>query len=211
MLNKKEMLWVISVTIILGFLISLMASLEKFLYISLSILIILLVNIFAKKIASFYLESEVEIRLWEIKKYWFRNQNTFKKPIPAGIIFPIILSVLTQGFITWMACLIFEVKPKIYRTAKRHGLYSFSEMTEFHIGLIAAAGIVCNLLMAVVAYLVGFPDMMDFARLSIFFAFFSMLPISNLDGNKIFFGNIVMWSFLAVVVLVSLGFVFLVI
>jgi hypothetical protein len=36
-----------------------------------------------------------------------------------------------------------------------------------------------------------------------------MLPIADLDGNKIFFGSIVIWSFLAVLVLIGLGYIFL--
>ena len=112
----------------------------------------------------------------------------------------VITTAFSFGYLTWMASLIFEVKPKIYRAAKRHGLYSFSEMTESHMGFIAAAGIFTNLIFAVTAYLAGFPD---FARLNVYYACFNMLPISSLDGNKIFFGNIVLWSFLASLTLIG--------
>jgi Zn-dependent protease len=104
-----------------------------------------------------------------------------------------------------MACLVFDVKPKIYRAAKRHGLYSYSEMTESHIGLIAAVGVIASLVFAVIGYLMGFSE---FSRLSIYFAFFNMIPISDLDGNKIFFGSLILWSFLAALVLIGLGYVF---
>ena len=58
---------------------------------------------------------------------------------------------------------------------------------------------------AVLGYLVGFTE---FARLNIFLAFFSMIPISDLDGNKIFFGSQIMWSFLAAITLIGLGYAF---
>ena len=100
-----------------------------------------------------------------------------------------------------MASLVFDVSPKVYRAAKRHGLYSFSEMTEYHLGIIAASGIIINLAAAIIGYLLGFSD---FARISIYFTFFNMIPLSDLDGNKIFFGNTVIWSFLASLVVIGM-------
>ena len=57
----------------------------------------------------------------------------------------------------------------------------------------------------IISYLLGYPD---FARLNLYLAFFNMIPISDLDGNKIFFGSIVLWSFLATIVLIGLGLAF---
>ncbi|MBL7059296.1 hypothetical protein ISS08_02490, partial [Candidatus Pacearchaeota archaeon] len=96
-----------------------------------------------------------------------------------------------------------DVKAKVYRAAKRHGLYSFSEMTEYHLGLIAASGIFINLILAIIGYVIGFPL---FAKLNIYYALFNMIPISDLDGNKIFFGSLVLWSFLAALTLIGLGY-----
>ena len=206
MLNIKEFSIIIVISIILALTISLIESLELFLYALLTIFLVILVNIFAKKIISFYLESEIEIKLWELKRYGFRTHDYLKKPFHAGAFFPIIITALTFGYVYWMACLVFETKPKVYRTAKRWGLYSFSEMTERHIGAIASAGIFANLIFGVIGYLIGFPE---FARLNLYYAFFNMIPIGNLDGNKIFFGNIVLWSFLAILVLIGLGYALL--
>ncbi|MEK6875757.1 MAG: hypothetical protein AABX30_03665 [Nanoarchaeota archaeon] len=211
MLNRKEIAIIIAASLVLALVISLMASWKVFFYTLLSIFLISLINIFAKKIAAFYFESEVEVKLWEIERYGYKAGWKFKKPIPAGIIFPLIVTALSFGNFTWMAPLVFDVKAKIYRVVKKHGLYSFSEMSEFHIGLIAAAGILANLFFAVLAYLIGTPIEMNFITLSIAFTFFNMLPISDLDGNKIFFGNLTLWSFLATLVLIGLSYVFLVI
>lgn len=203
MLNKKEIAQILITTIIFAFAISLIKTWKIFSYTLLAVFLVLMVNIIAKKIASFYLDSEIEIRLWEIKRYGFKANKYFKTPLQAGAFLPIISKVLFfpfKGFI-WMASLIFEVKPKIYRAAKRHGLYSFSEMTEFHLGLIAAAGIFANLIFAIIGYLINFPE---FARLNIYYAFFNMIPLSDLDGNKIFFGSIILWALLASMVLIGL-------
>ena len=210
MLNKKEIFIILIVTLILAFAISLVETIEIFLYTLLTIFIIIIINVVAKKIMAFYLESEIEINLWEIKQYGFGPSQHFKKPFPIGAFLPLISKVFfffISRFV-WMASIVFDVKPKIYRAAKRHGLYSFSEITESHMGLIAAAGIIANLIIALVGYLIGFQD---FARLSIFYAFFNMLPISDLDGNKIFFGNIILWSFLASIVLIGIFFTLFVI
>ena len=200
MLNSKEIASILAVTIILGFTISLITSTTAFLYTTGSILIIVLLTTTAKKITSSYFEAGIEVKLWEIKKYGFRAHHNFKRPFPAGAFFPIIITALTTGLVNWLACLTFDVKAKIHRAAKRHGYYSFSEMTEYHIGLIAASGIFLNLILAILGYLFNFPT---FAELNIYYAFFNMIPLSELDGNKIFFGNLVLWCFLATLVLIG--------
>ncbi len=205
MINIREISSILGIVLLITLVFLLFKNFDAFLYTLLAVFFVFLINVLAKKVMSFYLDSEIEIRLWEIRRYGFKPSSSFKKPFPSGILFPIIFALITLGNFVWMASLVFDIKPKIYRAAKRHGLYSYSEMTENHIGLIAAAGVIANLFFAIIGYLVGFPE---FSRLSIFLAFFNMIPISDLDGNKIFFGNLVLWSFLAALVLIGLGYVF---
>jgi Zn-dependent protease len=209
MINKKEILMIVVVSIILAFLISLMETWNLFLYSLLAVFFVIIINVFAKKITSYYLDSEVEIGIWETSRYGFKPSQTFKKPFPTGAFLPLISKIFffSLGSFVWMASLVFEVKPKTYRAAKRHGLYSFSEMDEAHIGRIAAFGIVANLLFALIGYLIGF---VDFARINLYYAFFNMFPLSDLDGNKIFFGNLLVWSALAAIILIALAGVILV-
>lgn len=216
MLNKKEIGAILSVIIVLALVVSLVETWKIFLWTLLGMFIIILINVFAKKVASFYLDSEIDIGLWEIKRYGllhFMNVSPIKshpsgglkRPFPAGLFVPILLKVITLGFVNWMACLVFEVKPKVYRAAKRYGLYKFSEMTEWHIGLIAAWGVFANLVFAVIFYFVG---LSDFAKWNVYFAFFNIVPLADLDGNKVFFGSVVLWSFLAIVTLIGMGYAF---
>lgn len=205
MLNLKEISSILAIVLVITLVICLSKGFDLLLYTLLTVFFVFLVNILAKKIASFYLDSKIEMKIWEIKRYGFKPSRYLKKPLYAGILFPIILSIVSLGNLIWMACLVFDVKPKIYRAAKRHGLYSYSEMTESHIGIIAAVGVITSLVFAVVGYLLGF---YEFSRLSIFLAFFNMIPLSDLDGNKIFFGSVILWSFLAALVLIGLGYVF---
>lgn len=196
MLNKKELTIIFIMTIILGFSLSLMRSLELFLWSSFSIFLVMMINIAAKKVASFYLDSEIELKLWSVKRYGFRPHDHFKEPFPFGAFLPILTVMMSYGYIVWLACFTFDVKAKIYRAARRYGLYSFSEMTEYHIGLIAAAGVIANLLFAGIGYIIGMPPQMNFVNLNIWFAFFSLIPFSDLDGSKIIFGNLIIWTFL---------------
>jgi hypothetical protein len=206
MLNKKEITLILLGVILLSLVINLGQEINKIGYILVSIFFIFLINITAKKITAYYLDSEIEIDFWKIKRYGFRTHQHFKKLFPAGIIFPFIFKIIFFVFtyFTWMAILIFNIKSRTYRAAKRFGLYTFSEMSEYHIGLIAASGIIANYLFIIIAYLIEIPIEMHFIELSIFFIFFNLLPLSNLDGNKIFFGSIVLWSFLAIITLISL-------
>jgi len=206
MFNLREIYSLLAVILVITLAFGLFRGVSVFLYIFLAVFFAIFINVLAKKITSFYLDSEIDIRTWQVKRYGFKAHRYFKKPLQAGIFFPIITSLITLGNFIWMASLVFDVKPKIYRAAKRHGLYSYSEMTEEHIGWIAAAGITANLVFAVVGYLIGFSEL---ARMNIYFALFNILPLSDLDGNKIFFGSRILWSFLAALVLIGIGYAFL--
>jgi len=211
MLNQKEITTIIILTIILAFVISLVETLELFLYALLSVFLIFIINITAKKVASFYFDTEIEIKLWEIKKH--NPSHKLKRPFPIGAFLPIIMKVLSIGYLNWMALFLFlMLNQKFTKPQKDTGFYTFSEISEFHIGLIAAAGIILlNLIFAIIGYFIGLPEQMNFVTLSIWFVFFNMLPISDLDGNKIFFGNLTLWSFLASIVLIGLLYSILVI
>jgi Zn-dependent protease len=214
MINAKELGYLIIVTIITAFAIALTKNLSLnttlFIYSLIGVFILLFVNILIKKTTAYFLESEIEIKIWEIKRFGFKTGDYFKKAFPLGAFMPLISKIFLfplNGFV-WMSSLVFDVKAKAYHAAKRHGMYSFSEMTEEHIGRIAAVGVIANLILAFLFYLIGGEFGVIFAKLNIWFAFFSMIPISDLDGNKIFFGNLVLWSFLAVVTLIGLGYTF---
>jgi len=208
MFSKKELLSILIAIVIIAVSISLVGTWKIFAFTLLMVFLVITINILIKKAAGYYLDSEIEVKLWEIKRFGFKPNREFKRAFPAGIIFPILFSLLSFGTLRWMASLVFEVKPTLYRAAKRHGLYSFSEMTEYQIGLIAAAGVVANLIFGVIGYIVGWPM---FTQLNLWLAFFNMIPVSDLDGNKIFFGNLVIWSFLATITLIGIAYAFLLI
>jgi Zn-dependent protease len=203
MVNKKELFTISLVILLFSFLLNLFEKWAGFWKTLLMVSIIIGTNILIKKITAYYLDSKIEIDLWNVRQFGFKTNSHLKKPFQTGVVFPIISKILFAPFnsFIWMASLVFDAKPKVYKTAKRHGLYSFSEVTENQMGLIAAAGVGTNLILVVTGYLLGFHT---FAQLGIYYVFFNMLPISELDGNKIFFGNLVLWSFLASITLLGI-------
>jgi Zn-dependent protease len=193
MLNKNELIAIGSVSLTLAIIISLLETWTIFFTVLGVVILVFLINIIAKKIVSFYLDSELEIKQWEFSRWGLKKHQHMKRPIPAGIFIPIIIKFVSVGILNWMACLTFEVKGKIYRAAKRQGVYSFSRITEREMGLIAGLAIIINLLFALLGYLI---DYNLFARMNLAFAFYNLLPISNLDGSKIFFGSKIFWTVL---------------
>ncbi len=80
-------------------------------------------------------------------------------------------------------------------------------MTEFHIALIAASGIIINLILAIMGYIFASwnPILETFSKLSIYYAFWSIIPIGKLDGTKIFFGSRILWFSLLILTTLFLG------
>ena len=197
----KEIATIILATIILGLVVS-YPSTKTILAASISLLIIITLNILAKKSLGHYFEAKVNPKFWSWYQYWFTKRSHFKKPVPM-LWLPLLVAFLSQGLFWWLAILEFDVSPKTERVSRRHGLYRFSEMTDWHIALIATAGIVINLLASIVGYLLGFEF---FARLSIFYAFWSIIPLSSLDGSKIFFGSRALWITIFIITSIFLGY-----
>lgn len=200
MLSKKEIIAIFVSAIIIAFVLSPLETAQNFLLAFVAVILVIGINVTAKKISSFEFDSEIEVGFWEASRFGFNPESKTKKPIFIGIILTLLSLLSPIKNLIWMAVMAFDVKAKTYRAAKRHGLYSFSEMTEDDIGYIAASGITANLIFAIIGYLIGANL---FAEINIFYAFFNLIPISNLDGNKIFFGNTFLWSLLAAIT--SLG------
>tara|TARA_Y100000310_G_scaffold339456_1_gene432139 strand:+ start:2652 stop:3284 length:633 start_codon:yes stop_codon:yes gene_type:complete len=178
-------------------------SISTFIWVAISFLIIITLNVLAKKISAHYFEAKTKTRFWGWYQYGFTAQSHFKKPLPM-LWLPLILSFFTKGLLNfWFGILEFDIKPKTERVSRRHGLYRFSEMTEGHIAAIAVVGIIINLLAAIVGYILGFET---FARLNIWFAAWSLVPLSSLDGSKIFFGHKGLWFTMLVIVAIFLSY-----
>ncbi len=203
MFSIKELAAIITVIILFAFIISFLQGLEVFLSALITATIIIAVNVISKKLIAYRLDSKIEQKIWQWQRWGFYERSKLKKPIPAGIIFPFILIWISYplGFLKMLTFLQFDVSPLPSRAAKKHSLYRYTEMTEWHIASIAGFGIFCVLVLAAVAYLLNYPDL---ARYSIYFSLWNLLPIGQLDGCKILFGSRLLWYILSIFVLIGL-------
>lgn len=165
--------------------------------------IIIFLTVSAKKLMAFLLDAGAEHRLWTLSRFGFKPNKHFKREAPLGIILPVLLSVITLGIVKFGGILTYETSALKYRAAKRFGGFSFTEITDWHNGLIGAAGVVCTLLISLVSYFPGFEEL---SKLAAFYAFSNMIPLSKLDGTQILFGSKVLYIILAVITLIFLGY-----
>lgn len=151
-------------------------------------LIVLLVNILAKKLAAFKLGCEVEIEPWTLHRYGWRKSDYLRYGFPAWLLWPIIVVWLSLGRVWWLVVSRFEV----FATRRRVGR-KYAELNEWDVALIAASGIAANLIAATISLGLGYEK---FAFISLWFVFFNMLPFPAYDGGKIFFGARLFWVFM---------------
>jgi len=169
--------------------------------------IIIFVSIFAKKVMAYLLDTDVEHEIWNVSRYGIIKHQRLNKEIPGGIIFPLIISLFSLGFIKFAAFITYEARALKRRAAKRFGFYSFAELTEWHNGLIGAAGIISLFIIAIIAYLLPY-NLELFSKLAVYYTISNLLPISKLDGTQIFFGSKVLWTALALIALILGAFAF---
>jgi len=161
--------------------------------------IVLGLNIVFKKFVAYLLDSDVEHKTWALSRYGWKPHWKLKNPIPIGIILPIFFAIFSLGLLKITSLLTYETQPLKIRAAKRLGFYSFTEMTEWHNALVGAAGIFILLVIAPIAYLLDFSLL---SKIAVFYAFWNLIPLSNLDGSQIFFGSRVLWATLAAITLI---------
>ena len=186
MFTKRGIVYIIVISLILGFTLSLISNLENFTEMLFISLLIIFTNVIFKEFSANYYDLKIEHKIWEIKKYGFSPRNHFKNPFPIGALIPFFSFVLSAGYFVWLNVLTFDSKPEIYRVAKRRGFYGYSDSSEMHEGIIAFFGVIGNLIVGIVGLLLGFPL---FAQLNFLYAFCSCIPLGKLDGNKILFAE----------------------
>ena len=163
--------------------------------------ILLAVNLLAKKLSAYVLDCYVEQEPWTWQRYWLYESAYWRRPVPVWLLWPIAIIWATLGRVKWLAITTFDVIPLQTKIRRR-----WSELTEWDIAVIAASGIAANLLVAVVAALLGYPE---FAEISMLFVFFNMLPLPAYDGGKILFGSKLFFSFVFIISIINLVLIYL--
>jgi hypothetical protein len=199
----KEVAVVILASIILAIAVSFLEP-QTFLASFYSFLIIIFVSALVKKSYAYYLEADTKVKFWSVYHYGFKKIAHFGRPLPM-LWLPLILAPI--GF-PWLGIIETEIIARTERVSKRHGLYRFSEMTDWHIAIINTFGIIATLILAVVGYILGFDA---FSQLAVMYAIWSVIPIGGLDGTRIFFGSRFLWTTLALFSIIIFGWLMIIV
>lgn len=172
--------------------------------------LIIFVSVFSKKLMAHLVDADVEHDIWKVQRYWFFPGAIFSKPVPAGIVLPAFFSIFTIGAVKLSTILTYETRVRKSRKAKRFGYYSFSEMTDWHNGIIGSAGIVSVLALGALIYFLPYNNLELLTKMAVYYAFWNLFPISNLDGSQIFFGSRTIWAILGTITLIMTSLSFLI-
>jgi hypothetical protein len=209
MSKLNEIGQLILVLIILMFVVNFKAvttntlNLENFLIKSIGITLIVLISILGKILFAYHFETKLSFKIWEWQRFGFRRESKFNNPVPAGIIIPFLASILSLGHFLWLGVLEFDFKIRPSRATKRHEMYKFSELTDTQLSFISGGGVIACLITSIIFYFGNFPEI---SKLAIYYAFWSLIPLGNLDGTKIFFGNRIYWYTLSIITLIFLAY-----
>ena len=205
-MKSQELAHIITAILVLaivsGFTFVFKSDLQNLLLALVFSIVIIALSVLAKKITAYLLDADVEHELWEMKNFGFSKDFQLKKPIPAGIIFPLVITIFSLGSAKFLPLLTYETRALKHRAAKRFGFYSFTEMTDWHNAIIGASGIIVVLILSIITYLSPLSYLEYFSKIAVYYAFWNLLPISKLDGTQIFFGSRILWSVLAAITLV---------
>lgn len=200
-MKNSEILTIIFSIIIFTLVISFKDVLsQNFLSLGTSLLfasVIVLASISAKKITAHKLDAEITHELWTLQRFGFKPSRHLRKKIPMGLIAPILISIFSLGLIKFTAFLTYEATALKRRAARRHGFYSYTEMTDWHMALIGSSGVIAVLLLSFISYFI--PNTGNLPAIAAYYTFWNLIPISKLDGAQIFFGSRVLWTTLAII------------
>jgi hypothetical protein len=216
-LTKKEFFSILIAVIISWFVIGFSEKLTFDFLIIIIPLIIIPINIFSKKIAGEHFGIAVEHKLWEFSRYGWYERSKLKKEFPIGAFLPFILSFLSLGLIKCFLILQFDSKniPQ-KRILKKSGRIRKTEMNESDIAFTSAAGFYSLLLLflfSVIIYFILKSNLsfdlnifLKIAKYSIYYGIWNLLPISQLDGSRLFYGSRFIYFMTLVIYIIALIF-----
>ena len=161
--------------------------------------LIVLVNILSKKAAAYFLEVDAESSIWGWQQYWFAERHKFPKPVPIGILLPIFVLVYSYGLVKWLGILETNFKEKITKTARKRKAWSYPSLRDFDVALICFAGLAAEIVLAFIFISVN-PEI---SKLTMFYAFFNLIPFGRLDGLKLAMSNILLYITAVIIFLAS--------
>ena len=123
-----------------------------------------------------------------------------------GVILPILLFILSKGIIKSFTFLQYDAKAKTSKAVKKRIAKTWSEIMEWDLALISFWGTISILVLFLIADLLGFKVL---AKYSLYYSLWNLLPISQLDGCKLFFSSFALFIFALILELIAILIFFL--
>jgi hypothetical protein len=207
MLTKKEGTWIIITIILFAFIIVFPSATYNPLLLFLPVLIIL-ISVITKKIAADFFCIKIEHTAWEWQQFWWYKTSKFKKPIPLGVLFPFLITLLSFGLLKPLTFLQFNAKNNPQkRILKKRGAVRKEEINESDLAFTSAWGFFSVWLLAILGIFLRIPDL---TKWSIYYGLWNLVPIGNLDGIKLFFGSTITWVFMIFLYIIAIIFAILI-
>lgn len=150
----------------------------------------LVVKLFAKRH-----EAISEYKPWLVHQFWFNRK--ISRGLPFGIFISLIGSVISSGKFFFTALGVHDLRENTNpRVGRKFQNLEYREEAQ-----IVSMGILANLFLAIVGLTIGNLfnlNMTLFVNINFWIVLFNMIPISELDGAKIFFGSLLTYVFLLV-------------
>ncbi len=169
-----------------------------------TMIIIIPLTLFVKKIAGVEHAMQIEHSFWIMSRFGFKTKARTKKPLPMGIILPLVITIISLGYIKPLTFFQFDaenmrwrriLKAKGYRRGLRKEL-----MNESDFAFTASYSMYAILAYAVIMYLLAlfteFSFFVDSGYYALAYGAWNLIPVSQLDGAKIFFGSFITWAIL---------------
>ncbi len=206
--KKTEIKHIFISTLIIGFIFSYNNfTIVNWLRLTILAALTLIIGESVRKIIARRKGCETEYQLWQIKKYGITKSAKFPikifnkkiKSIYIGIILPLITVFLSIGYIKLMITGTSQAKEVILKRVSK----KYARITEFETAIIALAGPMTYILLALIFKSLSLPGFEPFIEMNYLLALYSMIPLSKLDGAKIFFGSLPLYVFSAIFIIVS--------
>ncbi len=173
----------------------------------------LIIQTTQKLIARRY-NADIEYSFWRIRQWGFQPHKRFpykfgflgktilKIPqLPIGIILLLITSFFSLGKFFFIAINSYELK----ETKRKRAHRTFMHLTEFENAKIALAFPLTALFLALVIKAIA-PNLTNFIFINQMLALFNMIPLSTLNGNKIFMNSKPLYLFSLALIVLTIAF-----
>ncbi|MEK6935769.1 MAG: hypothetical protein AABW67_03200 [Nanoarchaeota archaeon] len=194
--TKKECVWIIISILIMSFIIGFSEKPNLSPILLLYSSVIILTSVLTKKIASGFYNITIEHTIWSFRQWWWAKRDYFNKPVPIGLILPFFFSIMSLGLIKPFTFLQFDAKNNIKtRVLRKRGEDRRYEINETDLAYTSAWGLWALIALATIASFLKQPEITKYA---IYYGIWNLIPVSQLDGTKIFFGSLFNWLLLLV-------------